>query len=152
MVTQEGSGNIARNFNGAISWRKSTLSGTYSHSDGTAIFNSSGGLTSTPIGSIITTDFLLFNADSYGLTASTVFFRRFWVVGGYANFNSDSFSKTATRINNGNRFTGRTEYRLRKFAIIGGFSRSEQDISTIPGGPRIVNSFYLSLSRWFNIF
>lgn len=151
MVTQEGSGNIARNYNGSFSWKRSTLSGNYSESNGTAIFNSTGGLTSTPIGSLITEDFLLLNARSWGLTATTRLFRKISVVGGYAQFTSDTLTKATSRFNNGDRYMVRTEYRLRKFSIIGGYSRSQQEVSTVPGGPRIVNSFYVSFSRWFNI-
>jgi hypothetical protein len=152
MVQQEGSGNIARNFNGSVSYKRHSLSGNYAQSNGTAIFNVYGGLTATPVGSLITQDFLLFNARSYGITASTLLYRRVALLGGYAKFNSDTTSSTANRLNNGDRYTLRTEYKLRKFAIIGGFTRSQQDVSTIPGGPRVVNSYYLSLSRWFNIF
>jgi hypothetical protein len=152
LVIQEGSANKSQNFNSSISWKRYAVSGTYGQSEGAAVLNSSGGLTSTPVGSLFTDDFILFNARSYGVSVSTLLFRRVTLFGGYSSFNSTTAASKLSTFNEGERYNGRMEYRLRKFSIIGGFNRSGQDVSTIPGGPRIVNSYYLSLSRWFNVF
>ena len=42
--------------------------------------------------------------------------------------------------------------RMRRLHILGGFDRAVQEASAVPGGPRAVNSYYVSLSRWFNVF
>ena len=148
----EGTGNKSQTYNSALSWKRYSASGSYSQSTGTAILNSTGGLTATPIGSLITDDFILFNARSYAINGSTLLFRRVTVFGGYAKFNSTTAATTLSARNQGDRYNARMEYRLRKFSLIGGFNRSAQDLSTIPGGPRIVNSYYMSFSRWFNVF
>lgn len=152
-VSREGSGNSAESFSSGFLWKRYTLSGTYSQSDGTAVLTTSGDLTPTPVGSLLTNDFLLFNARSTGVSAGARVFRRLSVTAGFAKFTSNTLqSGDPGLFSSGKRYNVRTEYRLRKFSVIGGFNRSMQDVSTITGGPRLVNSYYMSLSRWFDVF
>lgn len=152
LVLQAGSGNRAESLSSGLSLGRYSFSGSYSQSSGTAVFTYSGELTATPLGSLITDNFLLFNARSWSVSASTVLFRRMNLMAGYAKFKSSSIRSTEGLSNNGDRYNLRGEYRLRKFSIIGGFNRSMQDVSTIAGGPRLVNSYYGSFSRWFDVF
>jgi hypothetical protein len=152
LVSVSGSGNRAESFSTDVAWRRYHLGASYSQSSGTAVLTSAGVLTATPIASLISNDIMLFDARSVSLTASTHLFRRLTFGGGYARFRSSTQLRTDGVLNNGERYNFRTEYRLRKFSLVGGFSRSMQDVSTVPGGPRLVNSYYLSLSRWFNVF
>lgn len=149
---QEGSGSRSESYNGGFSYKQYSVSGSYSQSSGSAVFNSSGELTATPIGSLITDDFMLFNATSYAASVSTRLFRRVSLSGSYSKFTSKNAQGGFAVVNSGNRFTTRAEYRLRKFSIIGGFSRSMQSLSAATGKPRVVNSYSVRLSRWFNIF
>lgn len=151
-VAQEGNGNNAESFSSGISWNRYSVSGIYSQSDGTAVLTTSGDLTPTPGGSLLTDDFLLFNAHSIGVNATSRVFSKMLVTAGFSKFSSNTLKGEAGSFNSGKRYNVRTEYRLRKFSIIGGFNRSMQDVSTVPGGPRLVNSYYMSLSRWFNVF
>jgi hypothetical protein len=151
LVTQEGSGNSAVSAGGSFGWRKYHFSGSYSQSDGTAILNSEGGLTPTPVG-LIGEDLMLFNARSWSASASTRLFRAMSVTGSYSQFNSSITQTGAGSFNSGTRYNIRSEYRLRKFAFLSGFSRSSQEVSFVPGGPRVINSYYLSISRWFKAF
>jgi hypothetical protein len=151
-VTQAGNGNRAESASGGLSWRKYSVSASYAQSNGTAVLNSEGGLTATPVGPIISEDFLLFNARSLGVGASTRLFRRVNVSGGYSKFTSSTTEGALGTLNSGSRYNVRTEYRLRKFSFIGGFNRAEQEVSLVPGGPRVINSYYLSFTRWFNVF
>jgi hypothetical protein len=114
--------------------------------------SSNGELTATPLGPLITDRFLLFNAHNLGVSVSTRVFRALTVAGGYSRFTSSTTRFAGGTLNTGDHYNVRTEYRLRKFVLLGGFNRSMQEVSTIPGGPRLVNSYYVSFSRWFNVF
>jgi hypothetical protein len=152
LVAVDGSRNRGESMSGTISWRKYNFGGSYSESDGTAVFTSSGVLTPTPIGSLLTDEFVLFNGRSWSANASTLLFRHMSLAAGYSQFRSETVRLSQGLLDRGNRYNFRTEYRLRKFTFIGGYNRSWQDVSTLPQGPRIVNSYYMSVLRWFNVF
>jgi hypothetical protein len=152
LVTIAGSGNHGESMSASLSWRRYNFGGSYSQSDGTAVFTSNGVLTPTPIGSLLTDQFILFNGRSWSANASTLFFRHLSLASGYSQFRSATTRLDVGLLDRGNRYNFRTEYRLRKFTFIAGYNRSWQDVSTLPQGPRIVNSYYLSLLRWFNVF
>jgi hypothetical protein len=152
LVLQSGNGNQAESFSTGVAWRRYNIGASYSQSNGTAVFTSSGELTATPLGSLITNDFLLFNARNYSVNASTHLFRRVLASGGYSRFTSGSSQNTLSQSNSGDRYNFRMEYKLRKFSFIGDYNRSMQAASTVPGGPRLVNSYSVGISRWFNVF
>jgi hypothetical protein len=135
-----------------LSWKRYVFSGNYSQSNGTAIINSQGGLTPTPVGSIISPDFLYFNARSYGFNANGRFFQRLTVSGGYTMVSSGTQQPVLNTASSGSRYYVRTQYRLRHFSIDGGYDRATQEVSTLAGPPRVVNSFQLGIARWFNLF
>jgi hypothetical protein len=152
LTTQEGNYNKSDSFSTSLSWKRYSVSGNYSRSDGLAVLSSTGEIVPTPIGPLFSDYFYVFNARNWGINASTRVFQRLSVSGGYTNVNSDSKLGPVATLANGHRYFARTEYRLRRFSIQGGFSRVEQGVSTIPGGPRTTNSYYISFSRWFNVF
>jgi hypothetical protein len=152
LVTQEGNGNRSESFGGSFQWRKWSVNGSYSQSQGTAILTSGGTLTTTPLTPLLTDELLLFNARSYSVSLTAQLRRRLSVTGGFVNVFSDTRQGGAGNTASGHRYNARMEYRLRKFSFVGGFNRSMQDISAIGGPTRVVNSYYLSLTRWFNIF
>lgn len=152
LTTQEGNASESESYSSSFNWRKYAFSGNYSTSRGTAVLTAGGGLTATPEGPLITNDFVYFNAKSFGFSGSTVLFRRVTLVGGYTNVFSSTSQANLGTSNSGDRYSVRMEYRLRKFSIVGGFNRSMQDLSAVSGPPRVVNSFFISFSRWFNVF
>jgi hypothetical protein len=152
LVRQDGEGSRAESFGASYAWRKYSVSGSYSQSNGTAVLTSAGNLVSVPVGPLITDSFIYFNAKAYSISATCVPFSRLSLIGGYVNTFSSTREPLSGVTNNGERYNFRMEYRLRKFSIIGGFTRNMQDISAVPGAPRVVNSYYMSLSRWFNVF
>jgi len=152
LAVEAGNGNTANSFSGFMQWRKYNFGGSYSKSDGTAVLNSSGTLTPTPGGPTILKDLLLFNARSYSATASATLFRRLSLGGGYSKFNSGTLSQLSNVNTDGDRLNATMRYALRHFQVNGGFSHTVQSVSTIPGGPREINSYYFGISRWFNVF
>jgi hypothetical protein len=152
LAAQEGNKNLADSFVTNFSWEKYSLSGSYSKSSGQALLGSDGTLTPTPFGSIISNYYLTFNARAYAMTASTTLFRVLTLSGGYTNLSSNSVRSALGTFNNGDRFNARLALRMRRLYIVAGLDRAIQESSSVPGGPRRVNSYYVSLSRWFNVF
>jgi hypothetical protein len=149
---QSGNNNASESFATSFSWRKYSFSGNYSRSNGEALIMANNTLTSNPLGSIISNYFLIFNARSFGINASARLLRSLIVYGGYTNVSSNTIQKSLSAFNTGDRFNARIELRLRRLNIFGGFDRAVQESSAVPGAPRAVNSYYVSLSRWFKVF
>ena len=149
---QEGNSNVADTVSTGLFWKRYAVSGNYSRSRGSALLAYDGTLTATPPGSIISDDFLTYNARSYGVNASTRLFRIVTVSGGYTNVSSSTVRRTSETLNDGDRYFARLQVRFRRLTILGGYNRAAQEASAVPGGPRVVNSFYVSLSRWFQVF
>ncbi len=152
MVTVDGSGNRAESGNAMVHWKRYDFGGSYSQSEGTAVFTSTGVLVPTPIGSLLTDQFILFNGHSWSANASTLLFRHLSLAAAYSQFRNSTIRLDQGLMDRGNRGNFRTEYRLRKFTLVGGYNRAWQDVTTLPVGPRVVNSYYLSVLRWFNVF
>jgi|WetSurMetagenome_2_1015567.scaffolds.fasta_scaffold66731_2 hypothetical protein len=152
LTAREGNNNISDSFATNLSWNKYNFSGTYSQASGAAFLGATGTLVATPLGSIISDYFLTFDARSFSVNASTQLLRILTVFGGYTSVSSSTMRKELGTFNNGDRYHARLTLRMRQLQIIGGFDRSVQEVSAIPGGPRAVNSYYVSLSRWFNVF
>jgi hypothetical protein len=151
LTAQDGNYNISESFTTSLSWRRNTFSGVYSKSNGAALLRTDGTLTPTPLGSIISNDFMTFDARSFGINASTRLLRKLTLSGGYTNVSSNAIRKELGTFNNGNRFYSRLELRMRRLTILTGFDHAVQESSAVLGGPRTINSYYVSLSRWFNI-
>jgi hypothetical protein len=151
LAAQEGSNNLADSFVTNLSWERYSFSGSYSRSNGEALLGSNGTLTPTPFSPIISNYFLTFNARSYAMTANTQLFRVLTLSGTYTNVSSNSTRKALGTFNIGDRFNARIALRMRRLYIIAGFDHAIQESSAVPGGPRRVNSYYVSLSRWFNV-
>lgn len=152
LVTQEGTGNKANSFGGSLSWKGYGLSSNYSASDGAAILGGNGTLVPTPEGPILTPDFVYFDAKSFSVSASKRLFHRLLLSSSYSRVESNTDQKNGNTMNRGNRFSFNTQYTLRKVSFTGGFTRSEQEFSSLVGGPRMINSYFFSINRWFNIF
>jgi hypothetical protein len=147
-----GNNNSSESFATNLSWKKYSFSGNYSQSNGATLLGANGTLTPTPIGSIISNYFLTFDARSFSVNSTMRLFRIVTVSGGYTNVSSSTIQKTLGSFNNGDHYNARLELMMRRLKILGGFDRAEQEASAVPGGPRAVNSYYVSFSRWFEVF
>lgn len=152
LAAQEGNKNFADSVTTNLSWERYSLSGSYSRANGQALLGVNGTLIATPVGSMLSDYFLTFNARSLSLTASTQLFRILTVSGVYTKVSSNAVRNALGTFNNGDRYSARVALRMRRLYLVAGFDRAIQESSVIPGGPRTVNSFYVSLSRWFNVF
>ncbi len=152
LTAQKGNDNVSESFVTSLSWRRYSFTGSYSQANGAALLTTSGTLTETPLGPVLGDYYLTFDARSYGINSSMRLFRSLTVGGGYTNVSSSTVQRELGTFNNGDRFNARLEWRLRRLRFLAGFDRAVQESSVVPGGPRAVNSYYVSLSRWFNVF
>src|SRR5262249_23594231 len=141
LTAQVGNSNRAESFSTSFSWKRYSVSGSYSQSYGLAVLNPTGEVVSTPVAPLISDYFYVFNARNWGISGSTRLFRRLSVSGGFASVTSDTKTGLVGTLSNGDRYFTRMEYRLRRFSIQGGYTRATQDVSTIVGGPRTNNSY-----------
>ena len=152
LSSQTGNNNISNSYTTSFSWNRYSLSGNYSQSSGAAVLGANGALIAAPLGSIISNDFMTFNARSFGVNAGTRLFRKLNLNGGYTKVSSSTIQSPLSTFDNGNRYYANLELRLRRLDILGGYARAVQETTAVPGGPRTTNSFYVSVARWFNIF
>ncbi len=152
LAAQEGTNNLADSFTTNFSWKKYSFTGSYSRANGEALLGANGTLIATPLGSMVSDYFLTFNARSLSATASTQLFRVLTLSGSYTKVSSNSIRNEIGTLNNGERYNARVTVRMRRLYLIGGYDRAIQESSVVPGGPQVVNSYYVSLSRWFNVF
>jgi hypothetical protein len=134
-----------------LAWKRYSLGANYSVSSGYAVLTSTGQVVATPLAPAISGYNYVFNAKSLGVNASTMI-RRVILNGGYTKISSDTKAGGFGVITNGDRYFANAIYQLRRFELQGGYSRINQDVSSIPGGPRNINTYYITLSRWFNVF
>lgn len=152
LSVQTGNSNHAESGSGMLMWRRWGFNGSFSQSVGTSVLTTTGELRSTPLGPLLTNDFLLVDARAYSGSASTLVLRRLSIAGGYSKFRSSTLHGPASVINSGSRYSVQTQYRLRKFSFTGGLSHYSQSVSTIADQPREATAFYFSINRWFNVF
>ncbi len=152
LTAQKGNHNVSEAFATSLAWKRYSFSGTYSQAKGVAVLAPDGTLTATPMGPSISNFFLTFNARSYGASSTARFFRVLTLFGGYTKVSSSTLQNTLGTFNNGDRYNARLELRMRRLNIFAGFDRAMQNASIVPGGPKAVNSYYVSLSRWFKLF
>src|SRR6266702_1845952 len=149
---QAGSSSASESMTSSLIWKRYNFSGGYSQSQGTSVLSAAGVLTPVSGAGLITNDFLYFNGHSISASVSTRLFRRVNVGGTYTRSHSDLQSPTKNSYAESQTYNSHFDWRLRKMTLTGGFARVQQQASVVKSGPYVVNSVYLSFSRWFNVF
>ncbi len=125
--------------------------GQYSQSYGTSILTP-GGLIGLPPGAPPPVlDPILYNAKSYGGGGSFRPFRRAVLSATYSKATSDTAGPLLDSAFNSTILNARLQYRLRKLDFDANFTRFQQSIST-GTLPANFNTYYIRVSRWFNVF
>lgn len=149
----EGFSNHHESFSGSLRWRRLSLNGQYSQSAGTSVLTPTG-LVAVPPGlpTTVLAVPVVFGGRSYGFGAGYQPFRRASITGNYATSSNqrDAGPYTTTPYES-TIYNARFQYRLRKLDIDVNFTRLEQGIGA-QNTPATVNSYYVRVSRWFEIF
>jgi hypothetical protein len=129
------------------------VSGNYSQSAGRSILTSEGlQAVPVPIPGVPLNNIVLFDARSYGVSATSSPKRRLLGVFTYQHATSNTSSVLENSLNENTYVTARIEYQLRRLSVLAGYSRLSQGISAANALPVNVNSYYIGINRWFNIF
>jgi hypothetical protein len=140
-------------FTTMLIWKKASISGIYSKSNGTALLTSNGLVSTTlPTQLFGPGATVLYNGKSYGVNISMYPFRHMIVSGAW----SKSFSNTNSPIlltNSGNtNYYGFGGYEFRKLIFQAGVTKFTQNISNSGTLPSMLTSYSFGIQRWFKGF
>jgi hypothetical protein len=148
-----GSGNRSESVSSGFGNGRWAVSGNYSQSAGRSILTSEGlQAVPVPIPGVPLNNIVLFDARSYGVSATSSPKRRLLGVFTYQHATSNTSSVLENSLNENTYVTARIEYQLRRLSVLAGYSRLSQGISAANALPVNVNSYYIGINRWFNIF
>lgn len=147
-----GSTSHSESFSSYLNYRRYTLNALYSESAGVSILTAQG-LVPIPTGipSPLLSQAVLYNARSYGGGGSATMGRLVLSLS-YAKAISQTGAMTGLSDNGSTLINGRLRYRVRKLYFDSGFTRFEQSIGAAGGQPKMMNSYYFGISRWFKVF
>lgn len=147
-----GNSNRSEGVNTSILFKRYSLNGTYTHSNGTSILTSHG-LVQVPSGippGVLSQEFQ-FGSKGFGFGATAVV-RRWVVNGSYSKSNGNAFGADLFNSFQSKSLNGRLQYRVRKMYFNAGFTRFQQTFGGLGTKPIDYNTFFVGFSRWFNVF
>lgn len=152
-VTQiAGSGNRADSFVTNIVDGRYDFSATYAKSHGTALLSSTGTLTPTPVATLLTPEQIIYSGKVYGAGVSVAPLKRMLINVNWYQVRSDTQTTALFSQNNSERYYGQMQYNLRKLSFRAGYWRVYQNVGATVGKPTLDNTYFFTVSRWFNIF
>ncbi|MBV8051617.1 MAG: hypothetical protein JOZ80_10540 [Acidobacteriaceae bacterium] len=143
-----GATNSAETYSTSFSMRKMAINGIYTNSTGISLLGAGGLVTPTPIPGL--TDFVSFNGTSYGGGVSVTPVRKLTISGNYSRAISNTIGSTYSH-NNTQIINSQLQYHLRKIGVQASYTRFSQGISAL-GTPANTTSFFVGVTRWFDIF
>jgi len=94
----------------------------------------------------------LFTLDDFDRQLSSSPAKKLILSATYANSNSNTWSNGISSANENNQFNTLIQYQVRKMSVVSGYSRLEQGFTGTGAKPEIISTYYMGLTRWFNIF
>lgn len=130
-----------------------TASGNYSKSDGQALATGAG-LVGVPVPTpVLPSDLVsLFGGKSYSFGLSSAPMKKLILGATYAKSTSNTISNGLSSANDNSQYNALIQYQVRKLTFVSGYSRLQQGFSSTGTQPEIVSSYFMGLSRWFNLF
>ena len=152
LVQDQGMQSRSSMVSSTFGWRRYTVTGNYSRSHGRTILTPTGLLSPSPLPGILPEELTLFNGSSYSLGAGASPLRRMTVTFNYTSARSDTLSNVLASLNDTQRYYTRLDYNLRKLVLRAGYTRAYQSISGTAVPPTTVNTYFVGISRWLNLF
>ena len=138
-----------------FAYRGTSVNGTYTQSNGAAIYTLNG-LTQAPTmlaGALPAGNFILYNSTSFGANASAAPTRKLLIIALYRKFENNLQSPLLTTNIVSSLAGFSVNYHFRKLSFQTGVnSVRASNAATASGAPQVITSFYVGLSRWFNVF
>ncbi len=147
-----GYGNRSDTFMTILNRGRYGFSGSYAKSHGTALLTSTGVLIPTVLAPLITPDQVIYNGTSYGAGMNVIPIKKMIINFNWYRVGSDTMTVANTSANNSERYYGQMQYNLRKLSFRAGYWRVYQGIGGNGLLPSTINTYYFSISRWFNAF
>jgi hypothetical protein len=154
LTQQEGTSNSSETYNGSVGFGSYiAATGSYSRADGQAL-TTGAGLVGVPVPvPVLPSDLVnLFGGKSYAVGLSSSPVKKLTMSATYANANSNTWSNGIASANVNNQFNTLIQYQVRKMSVVSGYARLEQGFTGTGGKPETISSYYMGLTRWFNIF
>jgi len=152
-VTQiAGSGNRADSFVTNFVDGRYDFSASYSKSHGTALLSSTGTLTPTPVATLLTPEQIVYGGKVYGVGASVTPLKRMLINVNWYRVRSDTQTTALFSQNNSERYYAQMQYNLRKLSFRAGYWRVYQGVGANLTRPTLDNTYFFTVSRWFNVF
>jgi len=149
---QQDTTNHSEAYSTSLSTRRFSLTGNYSAGNGNSFLGSTGLVPLPPTPGIPESELILYTSSSYGGSISSTPIRRLTLSGSYARGISNTIGGTESH-NNTEVFNAQMQYRLRRISLLAGYTRFSQGISAVNTGPvPTTTSYFVGISRWFNIF
>jgi hypothetical protein len=153
LTDEPGTANTSQSYSTSLSLSRYSLSGSYSQSSGNALLTTTGLVTTpVPLPSVNPASVVFYNGKSVsmGLGANPIHGLSLSAV--YAKGLSNTVSSSTTSNNNNANLNFLLTYNVRKLAFNAGYSRLNQSFSLSGTPPTMLGSFYVGISRWFNLF
>jgi hypothetical protein len=128
------------------------VSATYSKSHGTALLSPTGVLTPTPVTPLLTPEQVIYSGEVYGVGGSITPLRRMLINVNWYRVWSDTVTTSLFSQNNSERYYGQMQYNLRKLSFRAGYWRVYQSLGGTAVAPALDNTYFFTVSRWFNLF
>jgi hypothetical protein len=154
LTEQAGASSSSESFDAAAGYgRWISANGNYSKADGQAI-STGAGLVPVPVPSpaLPSTLLSLYGGDSYSFGLSSTPVKKLILSASYARSTTNITSGGATSGNENDEFSTLIQYQTRKLSYSSGFARLGQGFGGSGYPAAIVSSFYVGVSRWFNVF
>jgi len=153
LTNQPGTANSSQSYSTSLSLPRFSINGSYSDSSGNALLTPTG-LVATPVPLPVITPaaVVLFNGKSYSFGFGASPTRRLTLSAIYAKAWSATQSNSTSSNNNNENMDFRVLYNLRQLSFTAGYSRLTQGFSLLGGPPTLVGTYYVGISRWFNLF
>lgn len=154
LTDQAGTASSGESYNASAGYGTVLMAtGSYSKSDGQALVTGAG-LVGSPVPTPVLPSSLvsLFGGKSYSFGLSSSMKKGLILAATYAKSTGNTSSNGIASENENSQYNALVQYQVRKLSFVSGYSRLQQGFSGTGTQPEIVSSYYMGLSRWFNIF
>jgi hypothetical protein len=148
LTQYSGSNSDSKGYSTSLSLRRMAVNAFYNQSSGVSLLGAGGLITPTPTPGL--TNFILSNGSGYGGSVSVTPVNHLTFSGAFSRAISNTIAQTSSH-NNTEVFNAQMQYHLRKIGLQAGYTRFTQGISAI-GAPVNNNSFFVGMTRWFDLF